>query len=67
MPILVWKYWLNREVFVKKFKEFFNLGNDDEGQTENFIRIYLENEDETFEDIRYRNIGFEFNKYHIYS
>ena len=47
---------LTREAFVKKFKEFFNLGNDNVRQTENFNRIYLEDE-ETFEDIRYRNMG----------
>ena len=48
---------LNTEAFVKKLKEFFNLGNNDEGQTENCIRIYLEDEEETFEDTRYRNMG----------
>ena len=47
---------LNREAFARNFKEFFNLWNDDEGQTENFIRIYLEDEEDTFEDVRYRNM-----------
>ena len=38
-PILLWKYWVVREVFIKK--------EDPERQTENFSRIYLQNPDET--------------------
>ena len=32
---------LNRETFVKKFKEYFNLRNEDEGQTENLLEFIL--------------------------
>ena len=38
-PILLWKYWVVREVFIKK--------EDPERQTENFSRTYLQNPDET--------------------
>ena len=48
--ILLWKYWKNSEAFEKKFKEFFNFGDDVDTQTENFIRIYLENDENAYED-----------------
>ena len=46
------------EAFVRKFKKYFNLGEDPEKQTENFSRIYLENPDETYEDIRCNTLGY---------
>ena len=49
-PILLWKYWKNMEAFEIKFKEFFNLGDDVDKQTENFIRIYLENDKNAYKD-----------------
>ena len=49
-PILLWKYWKNMEAFEIKFKEFFNLGDDVDKQTENFIRIYLENDENAYKD-----------------
>ena len=45
-PILVWLYWKYREIFEKKIREWFNLGEDQDNQTKNFIRIYLEHDDE---------------------
>ena len=45
-PILVWLYWKYREIFDKKMREWFNLGEDHNNQTKNFIRIYLERDDE---------------------
>ena len=67
-PILLWKYWVVREAFVRKFKKYFNLGEDPKRQTENFIRIYLENPDETFEDIWYNTLGYKFSEgCYIYS
>ena len=43
-PMLVWIYWKNREVFIEKFKSFFELGENYVEQASNFIRIYLESE-----------------------
>ena len=45
-----------KEKLLPKILKFFNLRNDDEGQTENCIRIYLIDEEDTFEDTRYRNM-----------
>ena len=49
-PILLWLYWKNRETFDKKFKSVFNLGDDPDNETENFIRIYLEQENDVIEE-----------------
>ena len=43
-PILVWKYWKNRQIFIENFKSFFELGEDYVGKASNFISIYLEPE-----------------------
>ena len=51
-----------KEAFVRKFKKYFNLGEDPERQTKNFIRIYLENSDETYEDIRYDTLPCKFSE-----
>ena len=39
-PILLWKYWKNRENFEKKIKKAFNLVDDHHNETENFITVY---------------------------
>ena len=66
--ILLWKYWVVREAFVRIFKKYFNTGEDSERQTENFIRTYLENSDETYEDIRYNTLAYKFSEgCYIYS
>ena len=44
-PILLWLYWKNREIFEKKFKKHFNLGDDLHNETKNFMKICLEYED----------------------
>ena len=38
----------NRETFEKTFKKHFNLGDYGHNETENFIKIYLEYEDDVF-------------------
>ena len=39
-PILLWKYWKNRENFERKIKKAFNLVDDHHNETENFITVY---------------------------
>ena len=57
-----------REAFDRKFKKYFNLGEDPERQTEKFIRIYLQNPDKTYEDIRYNTLIYKFGeRCYIYS
>ena len=43
-PLPLWLYWKTRETFQKKFKNVFNLGDDLDNETKNFIRIYPEQE-----------------------
>ena len=35
----------NRETFERKFKKYFNLGDELHNETKNFVKIYLEYED----------------------
>ena len=45
-PILLWKYWVVREAFLRKFKNILILEKTPK-DTENFIRIYVKNPGET--------------------
>ena len=43
--LLLWLYWKNRETFERKFKKYFNFGDELHNETKNFVKIYLEYED----------------------
>ena len=47
-PILLWLYFKNRKVILKKFQIKFQLGKYLYNLAENFIRIYLEHKDKDY-------------------
>ena len=66
-PILVWIYWKNREVFIEKFKSFFELGEDYVEQASNFIRIYLESENMEKLNNMYISLGSKLERCYIFT